>query len=109
MVLSLLIVSLLQTRGLEHEVLVACDLCFQHSSPTPRGTREWNTVNTVATAEFGYLEDVRSQLDILWGGHTGSSSSCQLPCVLQSFSYDIFEQMWLSSPSELSAQLQKQF
>lgn len=54
---SLLMVSVLQRRGVEHKVLVARDLCSRLSSLTLRGTPdggEW--VSTMATAEFGYVE-----------------------------------------------------
>lgn len=50
---SLLMVSMLQRRGVEHKVLVARDLCSRLSSLTLRGTREgdgsaqWTLLNLV--------------------------------------------------------------
>lgn len=85
--------------------MVAHGLCSQLSSLTFRGTQRGMGQHS------GHCRIwlCRSQRDILWGGRTGSSFSCQLPCVLRHYGYDISEQMWLSSPSELSAQLPKQF
>lgn len=60
MMVPSLVLSLPRRRGVEHKVSVSWDLCFQLFTRIQRVTGVGHGHITVATAEFGYLEDTRS-------------------------------------------------